>query len=228
MGNGPGAMGRGLAGFLALWVVMMAAMMLPSVAPLGSLYLRTVRLRSSGPARVVRTGALVAGYLGVWAGFGLAAFAAVSGGGRLAEEAPGVARWVGAALLATAGLYQLTPLKERCLRHCRSPLGFLLHVGNFRGRLRDLRAGLYHGGWCVGCCWGLMLVLVAVGVMNLAWMAGLAAVIFLEKTWRHGKALGLVFGLALVGLAIAALFEPALVPGLHVEEGMPPAMEVEP
>jgi len=215
MGNGPGTMGMGLAAFLPLWVVMMSAMMLPSVGPIGSLYLRGVKLRSSGWVRALRVGTLVAGYLAVWAAFGLLAFLAAWGAGRLADHAPRTALWVGAVILVVAGAYQLTPLKNFCLKHCRSPLGFLLHFGSYAGRLRDLRVGLYHGAFCVGCCWGLMIVLVAVGVMNVAWMAGLAAVIFLEKTWRYGKALGVAFGIALILLAAFVPWHPGLVPGLH-------------
>jgi Predicted metal-binding integral membrane protein (DUF2182) len=94
--------------------------------------------------------------------------------------------WDHAGPRAASRVYQFTPLKARCLRHCRSPLGFLLHFGNFRGRLRDVRVGIYHGGYCVGCCWSLMLVLVAVGVMNMAWMVALTAVVFAEKIWRSG------------------------------------------
>jgi predicted metal-binding membrane protein len=106
-----------------------------------------------------------------------------------------------------AGLHQFTPLKARCLRQCRSPLGFLLHFGNYSGRLKDVRVGVYHGGYCVGCCWSLMLVLVAVGVMNMAWMAGLTAVVFVEKVWRSGKVFGYAVGgaLILVGLLLAWL-----------------------
>lgn len=220
MGNGPGTMGRGLAGFVVLWTVMMAAMMLPSVAPVGSIYLGTLREGSNGVVRAARVTALVVGYLGVWAAFGAGGYVAAWGGGRVATESPGVAPWVGAAILAAAGLYQLTPLKERCLSHCRSPLGFLLHFGRYSGPLRDLRVGVYHGGYCGGCCWGLMAVLVAVGVMNLAWMAGLAAVVFLEKTWRYGQALGVAFGLALVAFACFVPFHPGLAPGLHLDGGM--------
>jgi predicted metal-binding membrane protein len=220
MGNGPGTMGRGLAGFVVVWTAMMAAMMLPSVAPVGSMYLETLRDGSAGAIRALRVGGLVVGYVGVWAAFGVAGYVAAWGGGRLAAEHPRAAPWVGAAVLAGAGLYQLTPLKERCLSHCRSPLGFLLQFGGYSGRLRDLRVGVYHGGYCGGCCWGLMAVLVAVGFMNLAWMAGLAAVVFLEKTWRYGKELGVAFGLALAVLACFVPSHPALAPGLHLDGGM--------
>jgi predicted metal-binding membrane protein len=174
---------------------------------------------------------LLAGYLGVWASFGIAAYFAALAGGRLVDEAPSAGRWVAAGILLAAGLYQLTPLKDACLAHCRSPLGFLLHVGNYRGRLRDVRAGVYHGGYCVGCCWALFAVLVAVGIMNLAWMAGLALFVFLEKTWRHGKFLGLAVGVALIIYACLIPAFPELAPGLvespSVVPGMEPAMQMD-
>ncbi|MFJ8159592.1 DUF2182 domain-containing protein [Streptomyces sp. NPDC096136] len=221
MAPGPGTMGQGLWGFLVLWGLMMAAMMLPSVAPVVALYLRTVRARSAGWVRAGRSTGLVIGYLCAWEAFGLAAFGAAWAGGELAAGAPDAAPWVGALLLAGAGLYQLAPLKDRCLRHCRSPLGFLMHFGGYSGPLRDLRVGLYHGAYCVGCCWGLMVVLIVVGVMNLAWMAALAGAVFLEKTWRHGKGFSVVLGLALIGYACFVPWHPALAPGLYTAPGMP-------
>ncbi len=211
----PAAMaGPGLvfAEFLLLWVVMMAAMMLPSVAPVASLYLRAVRSRRSGPA-VAHTAGLVGGYLLAWAGFGVLAYglsralgtlAPMTGPGPMGMGTAPATRtvWSAAVILAVAGLYQFSPLKARCLRHCRSPLGFLLHFGNYSGRLRDIRAGAYHGAYCVGCCWSLMLILVAVGLMNWAWMIGLTAVIFVEKIWRSGPAFGYAVGAALIVLAV--------------------------
>jgi predicted metal-binding membrane protein len=226
MGNGPGPMGRALPGFLAFWVVMMAAMMLPSVAPVAQLYARTIRTGSTGAARVARTGALVGGYLAAWAAFGVLVYLALVGAERLLESSPDAGPWIAAAILAVCGAYQLTPLKDRCLSHCRSPLGLLLHFGGYRGRLRDLRVGLYHGGYCVGCCWSLMAVFVAFGVMNIAWMAGLAALILLEKSWKYGRGLGRLFGVALIVLAFFVPWNPGLVPGLAVDEEMP-AMQVD-
>jgi predicted metal-binding membrane protein len=222
MGNGPGTMGVGLAGFIPVWVAMMTAMMWPAVAPVGSMYLRGVRMQSPGWLRALGVGTFIAGHLAVWTAFGVLAFGAVLGSGRLAHEAPRAALWVGAATFALAGLYQLTPLKDRCLEHCRSPLGLLMHFGA-PGRLRDLRAGLAHGGFCLGGCWALMVVLIAVGIMNVAWMAGLAAVIFLEKTWRYGRPLGIVVGAGLIVLALLVPTHPGLVPGLQMNmTGMSP------
>jgi predicted metal-binding membrane protein len=220
MPPGPGTMGPGFLGFLALWTLMMAAMMLPSIAPVVSLYQRSLHARASSWNLVVRSAALVVGYLAAWALFGAVAFVTASAGSQLAAGAPNAAPWVGALLLAAAGIYQLTPLKDRCLGHCRSPLAFLLHFGNYRGRLRDLRVGLYHGAYCVGCCWGLMIVLITVGVMNLPWMVGLAAVIFIEKTWRYGKAFSVAFGIALLAFACFVPWHPSLVPGLYMAGSM--------
>ena len=199
--------------FLLLWLVMMAAMMLPSVAPVASMYLRAVRSRRNGPA-AAHTAALVGGYLLAWAGFGVLAYGLSRALGTLAPMGMGMtpstrAVWSAAIILAVAGLYQFSPLKARCLRHCRSPLGFLLHFGSYTGRLRDVRAGAYHGAYCVGCCWSLMLILVAVGLMNWAWMIGLTAVILVEKIWRSGQAFGYAVGAALI---FAALLLPWLSP----------------
>lgn len=211
----PGTMGLGVAGFLLLWTLMMAAMMLPSVSPVVSLYMYTLRRNSTGSTRLARGAGLVAGYLAAWAAFGLVGYAAAWGGGRLAAHAPGVASWAGAGVLGAAGLYQMSSLKDRCLSHCRSPLSFLIHFGGYSGRLRDLRVGLFHGCYCVGCCWGLMMVLIAVGVMNVAWMAGLAAAVFTEKTWRHGKGFGIAFGVAMIVFAAFVPAHPWLLPGLN-------------
>jgi predicted metal-binding membrane protein len=214
MASAPGTMGYDLAGFLAFWTVMMAAMMLPAVAPVGGLYARAIRAQSTSLARGARTAALVAGYLVAWAAFGLVAFAASDLAGRLSADGPGAARWAGAAVLVAAGAYQFTPLKNRCLAHCRAPLGLLLQFGSYRGRLRDARAGLYHGAYCVGCCWGLMVALFALGVMSLFWMAVVAAVILVEKLAPQGERLSRLFAVALVALGIWVASAPASVPGL--------------
>ena len=200
--------------FLLLWVVMMAAMMLPSVAPVASMYLTVLRNRRNGTA-AAHAAALVAGYLLAWAGFGVAAFGISRVLGKLApmgmNMAPSrLAVWSAAIALTVAGVYQFTPLKARCLRHCRSPLGFLLHFGSYAGRLRDIRVGAYHGGYCVGCCWSLMLVLVAVGVMNMAWMVGLTAAVFVEKVWRSGQAFGYAVGGALIPTGLLLPWLPAM------------------
>ncbi len=211
----PGTMGLGLLGFLAAWELMMAAMMLPSLAPLTTTYLHTIRSVRSTAVRAGRTAALVAGYLVTWLGFGIIAYAVASLAATLTADAPRVAPWVGAGLLVAAGIYQLTPLKDFCLRHCRSPMSFLLHVSSYKGRMRDFRVGAYHGAYCVGCCWGLMVVLLAVGVMNLIWMAAIAAAILVEKMWTHGRAFSRLTGVLLIAVALFVPAHPELLPGFH-------------
>ncbi len=216
IGNGPGTMGLALVPFLGLWVVMMAAMMLPSVAPVAVLWTRLISGASVGAARAARTSLFLAGYLLAWAGAGAAAFAALAGTGRLLTASPVAARWLGVAIFATAGIYQLTPWKDWCLRRCRSPIGALMYYLGYQGRSRDVRVGLHHGVTCAGCCWGLMIVLVAVGVMNVAVMAALALVILVEKLWRYGKPFGQAAGVVLVAVGVLAIWFPWLLPGLHV------------
>src|SRR5450631_1074489 len=127
MGVGPGTMGLSLAAFLFVWVVMMAAMMFPSVAPMAVVWIRSVAARPTTQERVVGIASFLAGYLLAWEAFGVAVYAVLLGAGRLAEGAPDAARWAGAAIFAVAGVYQLTPLKGACLRHCRTPVGSLFH-----------------------------------------------------------------------------------------------------
>jgi predicted metal-binding membrane protein len=205
-----GSMGLSLAGFVPVWTLMMAAMMLPSVTPTAALYARTVQAN-----RTARIAGLVTGYLAVWAAAGLPAYGLAWLAGRLAVSHPGAAHIMAVVVFAGCGAYQLSSLKNRCLAHCRSPFALLLHYGSYRGRLRDLRAGAHHGGYCLGCCWGLMVILVAVGVMNVAAMACLAAVVLIEKTWPWGPAVGRATGAAALALAAATVWFPWLAPGLH-------------
>ena len=211
-----GTVGMALPMFLVMWVAMMTAMMLPSVAPVAILWARTISGDRGATAsqRGLRMGQFVFGYLAAWTGYGLLAFAMLIGAGALVQTLPDGGLWFGSALLGMAGLYQFTPLKDVCLRHCRSPLGQLLQYGAYKGVARDLRVGLHHGAYCVGCCWGLMVVLIAVGVMNVPAMAALAAVIFLEKLWRRGVLLTKAAGAALLLLAALAPFHPWLVQGV--------------
>ena len=137
-----GTMGLGLALFVSVWTLMMAAMMLPSVAPTASLYARTVQSN-----RAVRITGLVVGYLAVWAVAGVPAFGLAWLTGWLTGNHPVAAHIVAVAVFAAVGIYQLSSLKDRCLAHCRSPLGLLLHYGSYRGRSRDLRVGAHHGGY---------------------------------------------------------------------------------
>ena len=217
MDGGPGTDLGGLGWYVGIWVTMMAAMMLPSAAPMVLLFARVSGERARrGQADFVPTWIFVAGYLAAWTVYGLIAYgifrAVVSAGtGYLAWDRAG--SYVAGAALAAAGLYELTPLKDVCLRHCRSPLHFLLH-GWRTGPVGAVRMGVEHGAFCVGCCWGLMLALFALGVMSLFWMVVVAAVIFAEKLAPQGERLTRLFAVVLVALGIWVAAAPASVPGL--------------
>jgi predicted metal-binding membrane protein len=210
-----GTMGFGIATFVAVWTLMMAAMMLPSVAPLASLYARSVTA-----SRTTRLGALVLGYLLVWAAAGVPAYGLAWLTSWLDGHHPTVAHGLAIAIFAACGVYQLTGAKDWCLAHCRSPLGLLMHYGSFHGRTRDLRVGAHHGAYCLGCCWALMLVLIAVGVMNIVAMVALAVVILVEKVLPRGELLARLAGVAALGLAVAIIWLPGLAPGLHAVHSM--------
>lgn len=191
---------------LAMWSVMMPAMMLPSVAPVASAYLRTLAARTTGAVRASRMAGFVVGYLTVWTAFSVAAAGAQTGIGATGGEFPSLLRWTAPLGLLVAGLFQFSRLKDVCLRQCRTPMAFLLHVASFRGVTRDVRAGVYHGAYCVGCCLALMGVIVFLGSMSLLLMGVLTAVVLLEKTWRHGRALARGVGVALIALAPVTLW----------------------
>ena len=206
----PGTMGLGLAGFLGTWSLMMAAMMLPSIAPVATLY---ARMRKDH--RVRRVASLSIGYLSVWACTAIVAFGLAAGGDRLARDAPGWAQGAAVASCLACGTYQMTTLKDRCLQHCRSPLGHLIRYGSFRGRLTDFRVGAHHGAWCLACCWSLMLLMITFGVMNITAMVVVAGVILIEKVTSPGRWFSVAIGLASIALATAIWIHPALAPGLH-------------
>jgi predicted metal-binding membrane protein len=203
-----GTMGLGLLAFIPVWTLMMGAMMLPTVAPVAVLYERTV-----SDNRVLRLGAFAATYIVLWGLAGIPAFAIAALLSSVAMDHPQTARYMAAGIFLILAAYQVSPLKDRCLRHCRSPLMLLIHYANYRGPLRDVRAGAHHALYCLGCCWALMLVLVVAGLMNLLVMVVLAAVILTEKYWSRGEAFSRVVAAAAVVLAIAAIFVPGLAPG---------------
>jgi predicted metal-binding membrane protein len=218
MDDGPWA-GLGTLGwFIAVWVVMMAAMMFPSVAPTVALYSRmTKRLSPLSPLL------FTAGYLAVWGCVGVVAFAIAEVGGAVSGDTlawDGAGRWVAAATLILAAVYELTPLKDVCLGKCRSPLGFLL--GSWRaGWLGALQMGAKNGAWCVGCCWALMASLFALGIMSLVWMAFVAALIAAEKTlpWRRVATYGTAAILLVLGVLL--LVAPDAIPALTTPDGNP-------
>ena len=218
MDNGPWT-GLGTAGwFLGVWVVMMAAMMFPSVSPTVALYSRMTRKRS--PALPLL---FASGYLITWAGAGVLAFAlgmAVAGIGSDGLAWDNAGRAVAGATLVLAAIYELTPLKDACLGKCRSPLGQLL--GSWRdGKLGALQMGAKNGAWCVGCCWALMASLFALGVMSVVWMAFIAGLIAVEKTipWRRIATYGTA--VVLLTLGVLLLAAPHAIPALTIPHDHP-------
>jgi predicted metal-binding membrane protein len=195
-----------------MWVTMMAAMMLPAAAPMillfGTFY-RSKRERGGG---FVPTWVFVAGYLAVWAGFGACAWAVSDVGHNLARVYPLLGELglrVAAAAMIAAGLYQLTPLKERCLSHCRSPLSFVMH--HWRpGMGGAWRMGVDHGVYCVGCCWALFVLLVAVGLASLAWMGLITLIVCAEKLLPRRRLVTSVVAASLLGFGLLGLARPEL------------------
>jgi predicted metal-binding membrane protein len=224
MDMGPGSALGTFAFFLVTWVVMMAAMMFPSTAPMVATFvgIQRGRRRKAMPVSTGATALFVAGYLLTWTAFGLLAYAVVrASAGSLSWDDGG--RWLAVGVLLAAAAYEATPWKYACLTRCRGPLSFIL--ASWRdGRAGALRMGAEHGAWCVGCCWGLMAALFALGVMSLAWMALVGSLIAVEKLlpWRR-TGVAVVSGL-LVLLALGIAVSPSDVPGLSVPgtgSGMP-------
>jgi predicted metal-binding membrane protein len=217
MDAGPWTSLGSLGWFLGIWVVMMAAMMLPSVAPTVALYSRLTR--TSAP---LSPWMFAAGYLLTWAVAGVIAYAigVIVGaifGDALAWDNAG--RAVAGVTLVVAAVYELTPLKDVCLGACRSPLGALL--GSWRGGLSGaLRMGVRNGAWCVGCCWALMASLFALGVMSLTWMALVAGIIALEKLLPWRRVVTYATAALLVVLGLLLLAAPQALPGLTTPSGM--------
>jgi predicted metal-binding membrane protein len=213
MDDGPWT-GLGAIGwFIGVWVVMMLAMMLPSLAPTVALYSRMTKERSPVSPLV-----FTLAYLVVWGVAGAFAYALVRVGNAVAGDVLAwdrAGRWVAGATLLAAAVYELTPLKDVCLGKCRSPLGFLL--GAWRdGVSGAAEMGAKHGAWCLGCCWALMASLFALGVMSIAWMAFVAGLIAMEKLlpWRRVATYGTAAVLAVIGLLLLAA--PDALPGLTI------------
>jgi predicted metal-binding membrane protein len=215
-GTDPGVLGL----YLATWVVMMAAMMFPAIAPMVLTYGRIQRGKGERglPVTIGATCVFVAGYLVTWTatGFGfygvLAAARAVDLGGITWDQ---TGRYLASGVIVAAGLYQLTPLKQTCLIKCRNPFLFLLTSWR-SGRTGALRMGIEHGFWCVGCCWALMAALFALGMMSVGWMAFIAALIAIEKLlpWRLVVNRGIAILLLVLGISVALV--PDKVPGLTI------------
>ncbi|MDQ3571418.1 MAG: DUF2182 domain-containing protein [Actinomycetota bacterium] len=223
MDMGPGSDLGSLSFYVGAWVVMMAAMMFPSISPMVRTYALVQRSRYTRrglgePAAAIA--AFVAGYLVTWTTFGIAAFGIFHGLEGLDIEAFSWAEggpYLAGGVIVAAALYQLTPLKDACLSRCRSPLDFLTE------RWRDgvggaILLGLEHGAWCVGCCWALMAALFALGVMSVAWMVFIAALIATEKLFPWKQLANRAIAVLLVLLGFAVALAPGSVPGLTVPD----------
>ena len=213
MDGGPWTELGTLSWFVGVWVVMMAAMMFPSVAPTVALYARMTESRS-----LVAPLLFTSGYLVAWTSVGAFAFALATAGGRISGDVLAwdrAGRWVAAVTLIVAAVYELTPLKDACLGKCRSPLGFL--IGAWRGgRFGALQMGARHGAWCIGCCWALMASLFALGVMSVVWMAVVAGLIAFEKLIPSRRAATYVTAGILLALGVLLIAAPDTIPALTI------------
>jgi predicted metal-binding membrane protein len=213
MATGPTIDVGSLGFYTGVWVVMMAAMMFPSVWPVVGMY---ERIRAARGVPVAGTALVVAGYLATWTAWGVLAFGAI----RLAHALfgdflpwDGAGRWVAAGVVLGAAVYQATPAKNACLTRCRGPVMFVME--NWRpGFYGAFRLGAVHGAWCVGCCWALMAALFALGVMSIGWMAFVAALIAIEKLLPSRLAANWSVTALLAIVGIALLVDPSAVPGM--------------
>jgi predicted metal-binding membrane protein len=227
MDAGPGTDLGGFGWFVGVWVTMMTAMMFPSIAPMVLTYARIQRQSgTAGPGvGAGPTAIFVAGYLVVWTAVGVLGYALIEGVRSLELGFLGWDRagpYVAGAVILGAGAYQLTRLKDSCLRRCRDPRAFLTE--HWRpGPVGALRMGIEHGSFCVGCCWALMAALLALGVMSIAWMVLIAALIAAEKLLPWGALVnrGIAVLLAVLGIALAVA--PEDVPRLTIP-GSPEAV----
>lgn len=207
--DGMAMMGAGL--FLVTWLVMMVAMMFPSVGPMILAFASVTRSRGEG---LVPTGVFVLGYLLVWTAAGLVPLGALYLLNQVWMIPPSWLPRVGGAVIILGGVYQFTPLKEACLRACRTPLGFVMSHDFGRGLASAIRAGASHGLYCLGCCWGLMAVLSVIGLMSIAWMAVFSAIFFIEKNLRVGQLMPKVVGAACVLGGLAVIASPSVLSSL--------------
>jgi predicted metal-binding membrane protein len=217
MDAGPWTSLGGLGWFLGVWIVMMAAMMFPSVAPTVALYARVTKERSP-----LSPWPFAGGYLLTWAAAGLVAYAVGVTATKILGDTlawHGAGRELAGATLLVAAVYEVTPLKDVCLGKCRSPLGVLL--GSWReGRSGAVRMGAKNGAWCVGCCWALMASLFAIGVMSVSWMAFVAGIIAVEKTVPgRRRVVTYATSAVLLGLGILVLAAPDALPALTIPSG---------
>jgi predicted metal-binding membrane protein len=207
-------MGMGAPLFIAIWVAMMVAMMFPTAAPMVLTFARVHAGRAARGQPHIPTGAFVAAYLVVWTAFGAMAYGAAAGLERAAEESSWLmdhAARMGGGVLVLAGLYQLSPLKRACLAKCRTPLDFVMTSWR-EGYAGAARMGVEHGVYCLGCCWLLFAVLFPLGVMNVAAMAAVTALIFAEKALPLGRHAARFAAVALLAYGALVLAVPEALP----------------
>ena len=217
MGMGMGlTIGMSAVLFIAIWVVMMIAMMFPTAAPMILMFTSVYAGKKRQKQAFVPTWVFVSAYLLIWTLFGLVAYPLA----LLAERLGGQSMWlmnnaprIGGVLLVVAGLYQLSPLKHICLSKCRTPLQFIL--GSWRdGYGGAFRMGFVHGAYCLGCCWFLFVLLFPLGIMNIAVMALLTALIYAEKSFPLGRQISQIAGVALIVYGVLVIFVPAALPAV--------------
>ena len=192
-----------------MWWIMMIAMMLPSATPMVLLFVLINRKQHEKGNPYIPTGIFGLAYLVVWAAFSLVAVVLQASFQHWAWLSPtlmSTSTILGGLILLAAGIYQLTPIKQACLKHCRSPLQFVMSHWR-KGRRGAFRMGVEHGAYCVGCCWFLMGLLFFGGVMNLYWIIGLAVFVFIEKTIPAGHWFSYCVGVVLIICGIFVLFD---------------------
>ncbi len=222
MDAGPGTDLGGLGFYVVSWIVMMGAMMFPSIVPLAVAFEMVQRRREDRGSvnRAVSSWMFLGGYLLTWTAFGLLAYGLYVGVRSLSIPALSWHRggpYLAGGVLLAAAIYQLTPTKDACLRRCRSPLDFVL--AHWRdGPVRALRLGVVYGAWCVGCCWGLMAALFALGVMSLTWMLAIAGLIAIEKLLPSRELANHLVAVTLLALALGVSLVPQHVPGLTLPD----------
>lgn len=211
------SMGLGAPLFIAVWLAMTIAMMFPTVAPMALTFHKAQAARRKRGQAFVGTWAFLAGYLLVWMASGVLAYigalAAEAVAARLDLSAPAQGR-IGGLILIAAGLYQLTPIKEICLTKCRTPIGFIMTSWR-EGTLGALQMGAHHGAWCLGCCWLLCAIMFPLGMMNVAALASVTAIVFAEKTLPWGPAVAQAMGIAIFVYGLLILIHPQAFPIFH-------------
>ena len=208
--------------FLTIWVVMMAAMMFPAAAPMILTFHQVQGAKRRRGQAFVSTWVFVAGYMMVWTWAGIAAYAGAQTAEGVAERialSPIIAARIGGALFIAAGLYQLTPLKDVCLSKCRTPITFIMTSWR-EGTAGAFHMGVAHGGYCLGCCWLLFVILFPLGIMNIAAMAVLTLVVFAEKVLPWGRFTSRAIAVALVTYGIAVIAMPEILPIFSSGGGM--------